>query len=129
MFGFSLRCLKSKKALGIHLELSNCPIYLHKEKIVYSSLDDGKITLFTELIKNIIPPVLPKLGYFLYLLMEVGSAVPFPKSSAYCFYKTETRNFFKGHDSHSDSSPTERFCLAGKYPQNWQSDSPNLEKI
>lgn len=68
---------------------------------MYNSLDYGKITLFTELTKNSIPPVLPSLGYIFYLLIEVGSAVPFPKLSVYCFYQTETKNFFKGRDSHA----------------------------
>lgn len=85
--------------------------HLHKEKIIYSSLDDGKTTLFTEPIKNSILPVLPSLDCFLYLLIEIGFAVPFLK----LLLQNETKNFCKGHGSHPDSSPTERFCLAGKH--------------
>lgn len=81
------------------------------------------------------PPVLPSLDYFLYLLIEVGFAAPFPKLSVYCFYKTETKNFCKGHDSHPDSSPTAGFCLSGKHPQtdrvweSWFRENVNWEVV
>ena len=76
-----------RKLLGIHIELSNHSIYLHKLKIIYSSLEEGKITLSTELIENSIPPVLLSLDYFLYLLIGVSSTVPFPELSGHFFTK------------------------------------------
>lgn len=93
--------------------------------------DDGKITLFTELIKGNIPPVLPRLGYFLYMLTEVGSAVgsAFPNRQYTAFTKLRQKTSARAWLPFWQLS-YRKILPSREIPSKLtESDSPNLEKI